>query len=282
MASVSRGGTIRLQVLFYEYVNGPLFDPEDSDDGYPKLTISYAGSLAAGPYLYSLGVGPVVRTTTGSYQYDWNVPSGMSLGSYQATWEGSIHGSTVVGQENFEVILPASVIAGELTILESDYELVFMSGVSPLYLDPESFQIYYPDASLVDITELVYFYSLEVADLIGGATPNSKALEYIQAAVLCALGRIYEYSPSGDETTFTLGDLSVQTRYTTSGGVKNLAQARSWCEIAALLRAEITGSTVNMKAVLKGTRFINPMPARAIRRKDRLHSSYPSGYWDSL
>lgn len=265
MASVNKGGIIRLQVVFYEYVNGPPFDPTEGDV-YPELEIKFSGSTVVGPLRYLDGAGPVVRTAVGNYQYDWTVPTNFSLGSYVADWEGIIHGSSVYGQELFEVVGPAAVTAGSAATLEADQEIVFMSGVTPLYLDPESFLVYFPDASLVDIAELIYFYSLEVEELINGATPNLKALEYIQAATLCALSRVFEYSTEGD--SFTLGDLKIERKGASNPRVSDLGNAKTWCEIAALLRAEVSGSLINLKAVYKGGKYLNPIPVRSLKRVD--------------
>lgn len=154
-------------------------------------------------------------------------------------------------------------ISGE--ILLEDQELLFATMVDPLYVDPEEFRVYYTEANDVEIMELVHRFSNEVEYHFKGEDPTFIAIEYIRAAVLCALARIYDYSGGGDESGLTLGDLKVTSSSAVSRGGITRANAATWCELAAALRGEMLRVISNMKAVVKGTRYKNPMPERHLK-----------------
>ena len=69
--------------------------------------------------------------------------------------------------------------------------------VDPLYLDPEALLSYFPDASLLEIGEIIYNYSTEVKAIYNllntedGSGLSFTVLEYIKAATACELSRTY-------------------------------------------------------------------------------------------
>lgn len=161
--------------------------------------------------------------------------------------------------------------------LSQDFELVFTSGsTARLFIDPAELTGLFPDASFMEIYELVSIYSLEAAELLDiGADDEipSGARDYVLAAAACALSRLHDLSGigAGGDGAFRLGDLSVESAR--SGGAPNQmtrANASTWCELAAVLRDElVTGRTgASIRAVVKGANYPNPMPVRGIREKE--------------
>lgn len=161
--------------------------------------------------------------------------------------------------------------------LRKDFELVFSSGASGvLYIDPSEVVGMFPDASYMEIYELINLYSLEAAQLVkldAGDDVPPAVRDYVLAATACALSRLYDLSGigSGGDGAFRLGDLSVESaRSGGSPGTITRATASTWCELAAVLRDEIiTGRTgASIRAIVKGLAYPNPIPCRGIREKE--------------
>lgn len=167
--------------------------------------------------------------------------------------------------------------------LREDFELVFTSGtVARLYVDPSELQALFPEASYVEVLELIRMYSLEMADLLEISATDLIPLdvqEYVKAAAACALTRLYDITGLGGagDVTFRLGDLSVEGGRSIRNEI-NRANAGNWCELAAVLREDLlrrqTGA--GMRAVVKGSNYPNPMPCRVIRHKDNA----PMSVWE--
>lgn len=127
--------------------------------------------------------------------------------------------------------------------LRDDEIIAFGTEIAPLYIDPESIQIIFPDATLLEIGEIIYNYSLEVKsllkldDTVSGSSLIFTVLEYIKAATACELSRTYSYG-SDDEVAIRLGDFSIQNRTIPKSTVSR-DNASSWCQIAAALRKEM-------------------------------------------
>lgn len=270
MATVGRGGRIKLTVQFYEYAGGPPYDPDAAAD--PILTILLDGEMVAGPYNYDSGSGPVVRQSTGAYSYVWEVPVDADIAPYVARWEGEIHGVDAGGEELFEVIIPGSVNTGtgSTATLKEDQELVFFSDAKPMYVDPDELTPLFPDATYVEIVEFIYYYSLEAMELLGldvDDEPSNTARDFVRAAAACALSKIYDYSGVGDETSVKLGDLSITNRAFPKSTVDRRT-ATTWCELAGALRLELTRGATGLKVVVRGSNYKNPIPVRTLRRHD--------------
>ena len=205
------------------------------------------------------------RESPGRWFYDWTP---LATGTYHIEFKGTFsNGQTALVREEFlvEQYQAPTPPSGE-AYLPNDYEFQFVTELTPLYIDPEDLLSYYPDATGVEAAEAVHRFSLEVYEILGGATPTPRALDYIRAAALCSLARIYDASMSGMEQTMTLGDLSVSTRAPRSS-ITNDPTAGSWCEQAAALRKELLRSTggAGMRVVFKGSNFDNPVPSRILR-----------------
>lgn len=271
MSSVGRGGQIRLVSSYFEYAGGSPYDPtEDGND--PTLIIYFGATIEAGPFVYSNGTGDVNRDSLGSYSYVFSIPTDAELGAWRAVWEGTIHGTTVTGEEVFNVIPTGSVNVGQGvdTDLGEDFIFTFTPGVSPLYIDPEEIEIIFPDAPYVDVLELIYKYSLEVDDIRGTNPVSEHMYDYVYAATACSLSKIYGGIGSvfGDENAVVLGDLSVTTssRPRTAANV-TIGNYGNWCELAFALRNLLTRGTKMVKPYVRGSNFRNPMPSRKIRRR---------------
>lgn len=127
--------------------------------------------------------------------------------------------------------------------LKTDETITFASEISPLYIDPESLLSIFPDASLLEIGEFIYNYSLEVKALLrlndqtSGSSLIFNVLEYIRAATACELSRTYAYG-GDDEVSIRLGDFSIQNRNVPRNSLSR-DNASTWCQIAATLRKEM-------------------------------------------
>ncbi len=206
------------------------------------------------------------RSSTGVYYYVWTPTT---VGTYTIRFTGTYSdGSTDVVQEDF-IVYETSTSATTVTqTLGEDQYLWLMTELSPIYIDPEEISAIFPDASLVEINEYLFIASAEVDELLDGADMTTLAYDYVKAATLCALSKIYDLADS-DLSSFTLGDLSVTTRAFPKSRVTR-ANSSSWCELAAALREEIIKKwrRSGMKAIVKGDAYPNPIPPRPLERKE--------------
>lgn len=178
--------------------------------------------------------------------------------------------------------------------LKNDETIQFASEISPIYIDPEALLSIFPDATLLEIGELIYHYSLEVKtllkldDQISGSSLIFTVLEYIRAAVACELSRSYAHG-GDDEVSVRLGDFSIQNRSIPRNSISR-DNASTWCQIAAALRKEVLavrsrGVVIQPKNLPADYRYKSvdkelypygqenmssndPMPSRRIRRYD--------------
>jgi hypothetical protein len=138
--------------------------------------------------------------------------------------------------------------------LKADETISFAADISPLYLDPEEVLYFFPDASLLEVGELIHHYSMEIKqmfrlqELDDGSTLNFTLSEYIKASACCELSRSYGYG-GDDELSLKLADLSITNRTNPRQSV-NRGNAVTWCQIAAALRKEVAASRIGMRAVI--------------------------------
>lgn len=164
---------------------------------------------------------------------------------------GSIEKIIVVEQKLY--VSSVSVEYQPTITLGSDETITFASEITPLYLDPESILSYFPDASLLEIAEIINNYSLEIknmytlSDTEDGTGLSFTILEYIKAATACELSRTYGYG-GNDEVTLSLGDFSVANRTQPRNSITR-DNATTWCQIAAALRKEMLASRVGPKSM---------------------------------
>lgn len=165
-------------------------------------------------------------------------------------------------------------------ILGTDETITFAPDVSPVYIDPESMLTYFPDATVLEIGEIIHYFSLEVKEMYGildsedGSTLPFIIGEYIKAATACELTRTYQYG-GGDEVSVHLGDLTVVNK-SVPRSIVSRDSAITWCQIATALRKEIIAGKVSPKGFLpknlpsqfSGTN-VDPLTGKTIYLSDR-------------
>lgn len=231
--------------------NGDLYDP----------SLVYAEILD--------GPGTVIETPSvtndsiGIYSVQWTPPGS---GVYTARFTGDL----VTLEQEF--VIPDDQPDKEPLEMGHDFKMEFSSGFSPMYLDPEHVLPYVPEATALEVARVIHRYSLEVEAIFPGGTHPPLALDYIHAATLCHLSRVYEgIGGASSYSGFTLGDLQVMD---TSGGASNRAKNRGnvsdWCELAELLRMQLRRGKGGFKTVVKGQFNGSPIPSRDIGRSERV------------
>lgn len=164
--------------------------------------------------------------------------------------------------------------------LKSDEVVTFAPDVKPLYLDPETLLPYFPDATLLEIGEIIHNYSLEVKSLYklldeeDGSNLSFIALEYIKAATACDLSRTYGFG-GDDEVSLKLGDFNISNR-SMPRNIVTRDNATTWCQIATALRKELLAGKVGPKGFIPkglptlstGTN-VDPLTGKTIYLSDR-------------
>jgi len=177
-------------------------------------------------------------------------------GAYAVTFTGSTNSTpskTIVSRTNIYASTSTTEHRPTVT-LRADERILFAPDLAPLYLDPEELVLIFPDASLIEIGEMIYHYSLEIkelydlSDTIDGSTLPFTILEYIKAAAACELSRTYGFG-GDDEHSLKLGDLEITNR-SAPREVATRSNATTWCQIAASLRREVLAKKVSMKGVM--------------------------------
>lgn len=190
-----------------------------------------------------------------------------------------VNANTIVVQQKLYVSSLQEEYRPTIT-LKSDEIITFAPDIKPLYLDPESLLPYFPDATLLEIGEIIYNYSLEVKSLYkildeeDGSTLSFIALEYIKAATACELSRTYGFG-GDDEVSLRLGDFNVTNR-SMPRNVVTRDNATTWCQIATALRKELLAGKVGPKKFVPkglptqstGTN-VDPLTGKTIYLSDR-------------
>jgi len=206
------------------------------------------------------------ESTASQYYYDFT-PS--AAGNYRITFIGTfIDSSFITVNQQIYVSTPTDEYKPVIT-LRADETITFAPDVEPLYLNPEEILNFYPDATLLEIGEIVHYYSMEVKqinsylDTVTGADIPFNALEYIKAATACELSRTYAYGSPDDEMSVQLGDLTVVHKPISRTQIDR-SSATTWCQLAAVIRREmLTHKTGPKNVSWKG------LPTRKITRFNR-------------
>jgi hypothetical protein len=211
-----------------------------------------------------------VQITSSQYYYDF-IPN--LAGEYKVTFVGTLPDSkNITVNQALYVSTPTEEYKPTIT-LKADETIAFAPSLRPLYIDPETIKIYFPDVPLLEIGELIHGFSHEVNTIFGimdpnldpttvveGDSPNPvnilsryginpyTVFEYIQASVLCRLTKIYGFG-GDDELSLELGDFKVTNRNTPRSNITR-ANATTWCQVAAALRKEIIAKKVGLRSVL--------------------------------
>lgn len=188
--------------------------------------------------------------SSSEYYYDYTPTE---PGEYKVVFAGILADSTAITiTQRLYVSTPDESYVPQI-LLGEDETIIFGADVVPLYADPESLLAYFPDASLLEIGELLHFYSLEMKEILklrddeDGSTLSFTVIDYIKAAAACDLSRTYGFG-GDDEVSLRLGDFSI----TNKSLPKNIASrdnSTTWCQIAAALRREILAKGVGLKGV---------------------------------
>jgi hypothetical protein len=204
---------------------------------------------------------PVPSGGTPECYYDFTPTE---AGEYSILFLGLLsNGSYIRVTQQLYVSTPSVEYKPTVTLRE-DEVIVFAPGLSPLYLDPEELLPIFPDATLLEIGEIVHRYSHEINQLYGitqlpgteedplaiisnVTTATYSVLEYIRASVACELSRTYGFG-GDDELSLQLGDLQISNKNVPRATVTR-ANATTWCQIAAALRKEILTKRVGLRGV---------------------------------
>lgn len=260
--------SVRVYVSFLEYDSiNKTYELLDVID--PVGLISKYDSTSESYGVESL-VSPIQSISQGLFYYDWT-PS--SSGEYRFNFTASTTDATPSEktQDRYYIV---GEFTSDSTLSESSF-YSFLPELSPLYFDAEKLIPYFESIDLIEATELIYKYSLELESWFGtNLTLTQTMIDYIMAATLCDLSKIYVFGGGlggfGSSDGFTLGDLAV-TRGSGSSNNKNSlyrGNATSWCELASLYREELLYQNVNMKGVVRGSAYDNIVPSRIIKRID--------------
>lgn len=257
---ISIGDLIRVKVVFRELQDGTEDYSEPIEvDGDVSLNILLNDVSTTPQPFIALRYPASQLEPIQYYYYDWEPTE---TGVFKLIFSGTVNTEPVSITEEFVVGVDA---AFGLTLME-DQEILFLGEISPLYVDPESIVLHYPETNLAEAAEYIHRYSVEVDKLLG--YPNELpfiAYEYIQAAALCSLGKIYDYGLGGGEaSSISLGDLAISSQSYPKQRI-NRANASNWCELAAAFRDEMIRGNANLKTVVAGKNRPNPMPKRGIR-----------------
>lgn len=192
-----------------------------------------------------------ISINSSEYYYDFT-PS--SAGQYKVMFNGIMPDtSQILVNQNLYVSDIDSDYRPTVT-LKSDETIIFAADLDPLYIDPEEILPFFPDASLLEIGELVHHYSAEIKQIFNlqnsddGSSINFTTAEYIKAAACCELSRTYGFG-GDDELSLKLADLSITNRSNPRNSI-NRGNATTWCQIAAALRKELMSSRVGMRSVI--------------------------------
>lgn len=201
------------------------------------------------------------QITSSEYYYNFSTSI---AGEYTVTFTGTLANSTFITVSQQLYVSSLTEEYKPSVTLRSDETISFAPDIAPLYLDPEELLRIFPDATLLEIGELIHSYSHEVNQLYGitqlpGTEEDPLAkisdvtgvtytvIDYIRASVACELSRTYGFG-GDDELTVQLGDLSITNKNLPRSDITR-ANATTWCQVAAALRKEILSKRVGIRGI---------------------------------
>lgn len=228
--------TVRIKVKFVD------IDPLTGGQ-IPVSPISVQVTITKSNNIDLITNAPATAINSSEYYYDFTP---IIADTYKITFVGLLSGgASITVNQQLYVSTSADEYKPAIT-LKADEIVVFAADFDPLYINPEQIRLYFPEASLLEIGELIHYHSLEVYKIYGfnestlSSSLNYISLEYIEAAVCCDLSRTFNYG-GGDEISIQLGDLNVISRNSPRNTI-NRANAVTWCQIAAALRKEMVAA----------------------------------------
>jgi hypothetical protein len=249
--------TVRIKVRFID------IDPTTGDEIGISPTLVTVNIYNSEDVLVQTGQAQAVAGSTSSYYYDFTATI---AGEYKITFVGSFANSSYVNVNQNLYVSSQTAEYRPTTTLSADETISFGADISPLYIDPEIIQTIFPDATKLEIAELVHNFSHEINSIIGikSTTVDPMALmesygisaytatEYIKASTCCELTRVYGFG-GDDELSIQLADLQITNRNSPRSNITR-SNATTWCQIAAALRKELLSKRVGIRGVQpKGT-----------------------------
>lgn len=204
------------------------------------------------------------QLTPSQFYYDYT-PN--KEGIFKVRFVGTLlNGKYITVDQQLYVSTPTAEYKPTITLRENE-TITFAADIEPLYLDPETILSYYPDATALEVGEIIHQYSHEVNQMFGIATVDANVdvqenvmdvlsnngvstfsiVEYIRASVLCQLTKIYGFG-GDDELSLELADFKITNRNTPKNNVTR-SNATTWCQIAAALRKEILSKRVGARGI---------------------------------
>lgn len=199
--------------------------------------------------------GSATGLTSSIFYYDYT-PS--AAGEYRIQFVGTLSDGTLISVEQQLYVSTTTTEYKPTITLRATETIYFAADLAPLYVDPEIILPYFPEASILQVGEIVHYYSREVTEIYtsysneivnNGSALNFTAQEYIKAATACELSRTYGYGGGDDEVSIRLGDLEVKNRNSPRSLVTR-ANAVTWCQIATALRSEMIAHKIGAKGVV--------------------------------
>ena len=235
--------TVRIRVRFVDV------DPSTGEEvDLSPVSVNVEIKNSSGSIVVSEDAEP---QTPSSFYYDF-IPD--AAGEYNVKFSGILqNGNTVIVQQKLYVSTTTETYQPVVTLGADEY-IVFAADVDPLYIDPDELTPYFPDASMLEIGEIVHVYSEEVKKLYKLRDDQDVTqlptivYDYIKAATACDLTRTYGFG-GDDEMSITLGDLSINNRNVPRNTVTR-DNASTWCQIAAALRKELISAKVGPRSIL--------------------------------
>jgi len=249
--------TVRIRVRFID------IDPTTGDEIEISPTLVTVNIFDSEDAIVETGQAQAVSGSTSSYYYDFTATI---AGEYRITFVGSFPNSSYVNVNQNLYVSSQTAEYRPVITLSADETISFGADITPLYVDPEILQSTFPDATKLEIAELIHNFSQEINSMIGiksnttdpvavmesyGVAPYA-AVEYIKAATCCELTRVYGFG-GDDELSIQLADLQITNRNTPRSNITR-SNATTWCQIAAALRKELLSKRVGIRGVQpKGT-----------------------------
>lgn len=202
----ARGGSITLDVKFYEYEGGNLVD----DDNYASLgTKPIVKIYDAIDYVNEVETGEGTRLSTGSYTYKYTISETATISDeWKIKWEITINGAIVTFEEYFRVVEAGGVEFGDddkRDIPDTDNIIALRQKIADWKGGDDTNWVFYNSELQTILTQSIYEHT-------GGTTEEDASYEDISLSLIlshasiCELlatdtGKFFKYKEgvSGDE-----------------------------------------------------------------------------------
>jgi hypothetical protein len=257
MAVIPTGSVVVIEFEF-EDNEGLFVDPDN---------ISAAISAKKDTTGYPVAIA-LTKLSVGRYIYYWTASE---VGSFTFYVVGSFNGDADVTH------LKRFLIGGEEpdVTLDGSWAITLLGKLEPIHVDPEFILQYCPAGDLTEITEIIWRKSLELEHKLGQTNLTeitSNQHDFVVAAVMCELSRIYGLVNGGltgfdGIDDFELGDLKVSNSSSNgfAAGAYDSGNAGTWCELAAILKNELSTINDTFRSVVPGANHAPVIPDRRLK-----------------